>query len=170
MFKSNIRMWTKFDLSDFHCGMIVGAKMAGWSVSETVNVLGFSSTMVSGVYLKWCIKRKTSSEQQFCGQKHFVDDRVQRRKTRLVWALQPWGKKSISEITTCQTLRQVDRNSRRPCLVLHLSSRDKNLQLQWEEIQQNWTVKDWKNRRLVWWNRISAVDADGRVRVWHQRH
>ena len=80
MFKSNIRMWTKFDLSDFHCGMIVGAKMAGWSVSETVNVLGFSSTMVSGVYLKWCIKRKTSSEQQFCGQKHFVDDRVQRRR------------------------------------------------------------------------------------------
>jgi hypothetical protein len=38
------------DLSNFDGGMIVGARGAGSSVSETAGLLGFSHTAVSKVY------------------------------------------------------------------------------------------------------------------------
>lgn len=40
-FKTNIRMGRKDDLSDFACGMVVGARWAGPSPSETADLLRF---------------------------------------------------------------------------------------------------------------------------------
>ncbi|XP_075039580.1 translation machinery-associated protein 7 [Mixophyes fleayi] len=40
----------KCDLTDFDCGMIVGTKWSGLSVSEAADLLGFSRTTVSAVY------------------------------------------------------------------------------------------------------------------------
>lgn len=40
------------DLSDFECGIVVGAAHAGLSISEIANVLGFSHTTVCVVYGK----------------------------------------------------------------------------------------------------------------------
>ena len=46
----NVRMGKTSDLSDFKSGMIVGARCAGSSISETAGLLGFSHTTVSRVY------------------------------------------------------------------------------------------------------------------------
>jgi len=41
-------MGKKGDLSGFKCGMVVGTRRAGLSISETSDLLGFSRTTISG--------------------------------------------------------------------------------------------------------------------------
>ncbi len=72
-------MGKKGDLSDFECGMVVGARRAGLSISKTADILGFSRTTISRVYWEWSEKEKISSERQLCGRKYLVDVRGQRR-------------------------------------------------------------------------------------------
>ncbi len=60
-------MGKKGDLSDFECGIYVGARRAGLSISETADQQGFSRTTISGVYREWFEKEKISSEPQFSG-------------------------------------------------------------------------------------------------------
>uniref|UniRef100_A0AAQ5X1D5 Transposase Tc1-like domain-containing protein n=1 Tax=Amphiprion ocellaris TaxID=80972 RepID=A0AAQ5X1D5_AMPOC len=74
------------DLSEFERGMIVGARSAGCSISQTVNLLGFSKTAVSRVYREWCERQKTSSHRGSCGRKRLVDESGERRMERMVEA------------------------------------------------------------------------------------
>lgn len=122
------------DLSDFERGMIVGARRAGCSISETVNLLGFSKTAVSRVYREWCEKQKTSSHRGSCGRKRLVDDSGEKRMERVVeannhatmvqiQALYNSGgqEKPISLRTTRRTLKRLGyscRAQRRDTLVL----------------------------------------------------
>ncbi len=89
-----IRMGKKGDLSDIDCGIDVGARQAGLSFSQTADLQGF---LMHNHLRKWSKKEKTSSEQQFCGQKCFIDARGQRRMVRLVWADR---KATVTQITT----------------------------------------------------------------------
>ncbi len=62
--KPSIKIGKKGDLSDFECGMVVGARRAGLSISKTADLLGFSQTTISRVYRECSEKEKISSERQ----------------------------------------------------------------------------------------------------------
>jgi len=96
------------------------------SISQSVQLLGFSCSTISRVYKEWCVKGKTSSMWQSCGRKCLVDARGQRRMGRLIQAdsratlteitscYNRSVQQSICEATTWTTLRRMGYNSRRP--------------------------------------------------------
>ena len=77
-------MGKKGDLSDFEPVLVVGARRAGLSISETADLLGFSHTTISRVTENGLKKRKISGERHFSGRKCLADARGQRRTARLV--------------------------------------------------------------------------------------
>ncbi len=152
----------KGDLSDFESGMFVGARRADLSISKTADLLGFSRTTIAKVYRDWSKKEKISSEWQLCGQKCLVDVRGQRRMGRLVeddrkttvtqitTRYNQGMQNTISEHTTCRTLKQMGYSSRSPHRVPLLSAKNRKQSLQFAQACQSWTIKDWKNIALVW--------------------
>ena len=57
---------------DFECGMIVGARQGGFSISETSDLLDFHTHLSLEHAKMLCKKQKTSSKQQFFGQKQLM--------------------------------------------------------------------------------------------------
>ena len=49
-------MGKKGDLSNYERGMVVGARRAGLSISQSAQLLGFSRTTISRVYKERCEK------------------------------------------------------------------------------------------------------------------
>ncbi len=54
-------MGKKGDLSDFEHGSVLGSRWAGMSISKTADLLVFSRTTISWVYIEWSEKEKISS-------------------------------------------------------------------------------------------------------------
>ncbi len=162
--------------------MIIGARRAGLSISETADLLGFSHTTISRVYWEWSDKEKISSERQLCGWKCLVDVRVQRRMDRLdrddrkatvtqiTTRYNQGMQNTISEHTTHQTLKQMGSSSRRPHRVPLLSDKNRKRRLQFTQVHQNRTIEDCKNVAWSDESRFLLRHSDGRVRVWRKEH
>ena len=137
---------------------VVGARRAALSMSETADLLGFSSTTISSVDRELSEKEKISSERQLCVRKCLVDLRCQRKMVRLA----PDDRKAtvtqittrynqgmqntISERTTRGTLKKkMGCSSRRPHRGPLLSAYSRKLRPQFTQAHQNWTIEDWKN-------------------------
>ena len=72
---------------------------------------------------------------------------------------------TISERTTCRTLKQMGYSSRRLHWVPLLSAKNRKLRLQFAQAHQNWTKENWKN--IAWSDeyRFQLRHSDGRVRI-----
>ncbi len=79
-------MGKKGDLSDFECGMVVGARRAGLSISKTADLLEFSHTTISRVYREWSEQEKIPSERQLCGWKR----RLKFTQAHQNWTIEDW--------------------------------------------------------------------------------
>jgi len=66
-------MGKKGDLSNFERGIVVGARQASLSNSQSAQLLGISCKTISRVYKEWCEKGKTSNMRQSCERKCLVD-------------------------------------------------------------------------------------------------
>ncbi len=148
--------------------MVVGDRQAGLSISKTADLLGFSRTTISKVYRELSEKEKISSERQLCGRKCLVDVRDQRRMGRLVrddrkatvtqinTHYNQGMQNTISERTTCRTLKKMGFSSRRPHRVPLLSAKNRKRRIQFTQAHQNWIIRLEKHC-LVWWVSISAA-------------
>ncbi len=162
--------------------MVVGARRAGLSISETADRLGFSCTTISRVCREWSEKEKISCERQLCGRKCLVVVRDQRRMGRLVrddrkatvtqitTRYNHVMQNTISEHTTCRTLKQIGYSRGRPHQVPLLSAKNRKQRLQFAQAHQNWTIEDWKNVAWPDESRFLLRHSDGRVRIWRKEH
>ncbi|XP_071041843.1 uncharacterized protein [Parasteatoda tepidariorum] len=72
------------DLSEFERGVIVGAREMGHSISEIAMKFGFSRMTISRIYREYRKSSKTSNLRHICGQKKIMQERDQRRLTRII--------------------------------------------------------------------------------------
>ena len=131
------------------------------------------------VYRERCDKQKSSSQQQSCGRKLLVDERLKENGTNsaseqaghkqantVMAQYNSGGQNGISERTTRRSLSRMGYCSRRP----QLSAKIKKKQLQWARNYQHWTIEEWKNFAWSKESRFLLRHADGRVRIWCNQH
>ncbi|GFV38060.1 HTH_Tnp_Tc3_2 domain-containing protein [Trichonephila clavipes] len=72
------------DLSEFECGVIVGAREVGHGISEIAVKFGFSRTTISRMYREYRESGKTSNLRHRFDRKKIIQKRDHRRLTRII--------------------------------------------------------------------------------------
>ncbi len=99
-----------------------------------------------------------------------VRDDIKATVTQITTRYNQGMQNTISERTTCQTLKQMGYSSRRPHRVPLLSAKNRKQRLQFAQAHQNWTIEDWKNVAWSDESRFLLRHSDGRVRIWRKEH
>ncbi|GFW28188.1 uncharacterized protein TNCV_4499181 [Trichonephila clavipes] len=73
------------DLSEFERAVIIGAREMGQDIYEVAMKFGFSCTITSRVYSEYQECDKTSNLRHHCGREKIMQERDQRRLTRIIW-------------------------------------------------------------------------------------
>ncbi|GFT10046.1 HTH_Tnp_Tc3_2 domain-containing protein [Trichonephila clavipes] len=131
------------DLSEFGRGVIIGAREMGHDISKVAIKFVFSHTTISQVYSEYRESDKTSNLQYRCGWKKNMQERDQRRLTRIIKRDRRATLPQIAAYfnagpSTSVTVRTTQRNiidmgfrSQRPTSVPLLTARHKALRLTW---------------------------------------
>ncbi|GFU92492.1 transposable element Tc1 transposase [Trichonephila clavipes] len=132
------------DLSDVKRGMVIGARLAGASVSRTANLVGISRTTVPRVMTAYTNLGKVSSAKHNTGRKLKLKD-PDRRVLRRILA-QNHGRVAIPKPL--------------------VSGQNAAKRLQWCLYQLNWTQMQWE--QVIWSDEsaFTLFQTTGRVFVW----
>lgn len=175
-------MATRRELTDFERGMLIGARRMGHSISEIVTEFNIPRSTVSRVCREYLNSGITSHHGQRSGRPQALNDRDQRRLSRLVivnrqatlreiTAEMDVGRPTgVSVWTVRRNLALMGYSSRRPTRVLLLTAQHRQQRRSWARDHISWTIDDWK--KVAWSDesRFKLVRADGRVRVWRRPH
>uniref|UniRef100_A0A3B4XRT0 Transposase Tc1-like domain-containing protein n=1 Tax=Seriola lalandi dorsalis TaxID=1841481 RepID=A0A3B4XRT0_SERLL len=144
------------DLSDFERGFIVGARMAGASVTKTAQLASVSIGTVTKVTSAFSSLGKTSvSRVGNCGRQRTLDDRDARALVRYVRKNRTATLPQVTEIVNAgrgQTVsartvrRQLHREGYSKIAVQKplITKTNAHLRVQWCKNHQHWSVEMWK--------------------------
>ncbi len=108
----------------------------------------------------WCQRRMS----------RLVRDDRKATETQITTRYNQGIQNTISERTTCRTLKQMCYSSRRPHRVPLLSAKNRKRRLKFTMTHQHWTIEDWKNVAWSDESRFLLRHSDGRVRIWRKEH
>ncbi|GFU64688.1 HTH_Tnp_Tc3_2 domain-containing protein [Trichonephila clavipes] len=98
--------------------------------------------------------------------------RSQRNQTlaQITTQLNDGASRTVSKWTAQSSLHRMGFESRRPKRVPLLNARHWAACLAWGREHKDWSVNDWI--RVAWSDefRLQLLNADGRLRIWHQAH
>ncbi len=161
-------MGKKWDLSDFESGMVVVPDGLIWEFQKLLIYWDFHAQPSLGFTENGSKKRKYPVSCSCVDENALL--RLEENGTdclEIIEGLQ----NTISEHTTCRTLKQMGYSSRRPHRVPLLSDKNRKRRLQFAHAHQNWTIEDCKN--VAWSDdesRFLLRHSDGRVRIWRIEH
>lgn len=159
------------DLSDFERGFIVGARMAGASVTKTAQLASVSKGTVTKVTSAFTSTGKTSVNRVGnCGRGRAFDEQDTRALVRFVKKNRRATLSQVTEninagrdhnVSARTVLRQLHREgyySRDPVQKPLISKTDEHLRVQWCNSHKNWSTDMWKK---VTWSSFTILSTSG---------